>query len=78
MSENQSSLRFSLEESVWFKRGQEVEELLSISLDPHITIQEQEQYIVIQGKLFLSGEFRNNAEAVEEEEDSWQKNMFIQ
>ncbi|MGV3465871.1 MAG: LysM peptidoglycan-binding domain-containing protein [Heyndrickxia sp.] len=73
MSENQSSLRFSLEESVWFKRGQEVEELLSISLDPHITIQEQEQYIVIQGKLFLSGEFRNNAVPVEEEEVSWQK-----
>lgn len=73
MSENQSSLRFSLEESVWFKRGQEVEELLSISLDPHITIQEQEQYIVIQGKLFLSGEFKNNVELAEEEEDSWQK-----
>ncbi|KQL53384.1 hypothetical protein AN964_07675 [Heyndrickxia shackletonii] len=73
MSENQSSLRFSLEESVWFKRGQEVEELLSISLDPHITIQEQEQYIIIQGKLFLSGEFRNNAEVVDEEEVSWQK-----
>ncbi|MBS4173723.1 stage VI sporulation protein D [Bacillus sp. FJAT-49736] len=73
MSENQSSLRFSLEESVWFKRGQEVEELLSISLDPHITIQEQEQYVVIQGKLFLSGEYRNNAEEVEEQETSWQK-----
>lgn len=73
MSENQSSLRFSLEESVWFKRGQEVEELLSISLDPHITIQEQEQYIIIQGKLFLSGEYRNNAEQVEDEEVSWQK-----
>lgn len=73
MSENQSSLRFSLEESVWFKRGQEVEELLSISLDPHITIQEQEQYIVIQGKLYLSGEYKNNAREVEEEEVSWQK-----
>jgi len=73
LSENQSSLRFSLEESVWFKRGQEVEELLSISLDPHITIQEQEQYIVIQGNLFLSGEFRNNAKTVEEEDFSWQK-----
>ncbi|MFW0781124.1 stage VI sporulation protein D [Rossellomorea marisflavi] len=53
----QSSLRFSLEESIWFKKGQEVEELLSISLDPHITIQEQEQYILIRGSLDLSGEY---------------------
>ncbi len=47
--EQQSCLRFSLEEAIWFKKGQEVEELLSISLDPHITIQEQEQYVLIRG-----------------------------
>ena len=58
MSQNQSSLRFSLEESIWFKRGQEVEELLSISLDPEISILEQEQYILIQGSLRLAGEFK--------------------
>ncbi|KWZ84169.1 stage VI sporulation protein D [Heyndrickxia coagulans] len=42
---------------IWFKKGQEVEELLSISLDPHITIQELEQYVVIKGNLYLSGEY---------------------
>ncbi|MEI5905659.1 hypothetical protein WAK64_01085 [Bacillus spongiae] len=52
-----SCLRFSLEESVWFKRGQEVEELRSISLDPHITLQEQEQYVLIRGHLELTGEY---------------------
>ncbi|GIN86939.1 stage VI sporulation protein D [Heyndrickxia sporothermodurans] len=62
MSQSQSSLRFSLEESIWFKKGQEVEELLSISLDPDITIQEQEQYIQIIGSLQLSGEYRGNPE----------------
>ncbi|MFL8937625.1 stage VI sporulation protein D [Rossellomorea oryzaecorticis] len=55
--DQQSCLRFSLEESIWFKKGQEVEELLSISLDPHITIQEQEQYVLIRGTLDLSGEY---------------------
>jgi stage VI sporulation protein D len=74
LSENQQSLRFSLEESVWFKKGQEVEELLSISLDPHITILEQEQYVVIQGKLHLSGEYKSSGEA--EEDQLWQGKLI--
>ncbi|MGV2938038.1 stage VI sporulation protein D [Mesobacillus sp. LC4] len=54
---NQSCLRFSLEESVWFQRGQEVAELVSISLDPNITIQENEQYVSIRGSLELTGDY---------------------
>ncbi|GAA0333834.1 hypothetical protein GCM10008967_25740 [Bacillus carboniphilus] len=55
---NTSYLRFSLEESVWFRKGQEVAELLSISLEPNVTIQEQEQYVAIHGSLELTGEYR--------------------
>lgn len=55
---NQSCLRFTLEESVWFQRGQEVAELVSISLDPNITIQENEQYVAIRGSLELTGEYK--------------------
>ncbi|WP_442595286.1 stage VI sporulation protein D [Neobacillus sp. D3-1R] len=65
---NQSSLRFSLEESVWFQRGQEVEELVSISLDPNITIQESEQYVMIRGSLDLTGEYKRQSGTTEEEE----------
>ena len=54
----QSYLRFSIEESVWFKRGQEVSELISISLDPMVTVEEYEQYVTIRGVLELSGEYR--------------------
>jgi stage VI sporulation protein D len=54
----QSYLRFSLEESVWFKKGQEVAEFLSISLDPVVSVDEYEQYITIRGALQLNGEFR--------------------
>jgi stage VI sporulation protein D len=61
--ENQSFLRFSLEESVWFQRGQEVEELLSLSLDPNITIIESDQYVTIRGTLDLSGEYKSYSEA---------------
>jgi len=57
-TENQSCLRFSLEESVWFQRGQEVAELISISLDPDITIQENDQYVTIKGSLELTGEYK--------------------
>ncbi|MBM4762458.1 stage VI sporulation protein D [Bacillus sp. B15-48] len=55
---NQSCLRFSLEESIWFQRGQEVAELISISLDPNITIQENDQYVTIKGSLELNGEYK--------------------
>jgi stage VI sporulation protein D len=55
--ENQSSIRFSVEESIWFQRGQEVAELLSMSLDPEIIIQEHDQYISVRGGLILTGEY---------------------
>ncbi|MBY0099105.1 stage VI sporulation protein D [Mesobacillus maritimus] len=66
---NQSCLRFSLEESVWFQRGQEVAELISISLDPDITIQENDQYVTIKGSLELTGEYKC-PEQVEEGEEA--------
>lgn len=65
MSEN---LRFSVEESVWFQKGQEVSELISISLDPDIVIQEHDQYVSIRGALQLSGEYRIDENREEEEE----------
>ena len=65
---NQSYLRFSLEESVWFQRGQEVDELISISLAPNITIQESDQYITIKGSLELTGEY-NREDSFEGEEE---------
>jgi stage VI sporulation protein D len=71
---NQSFLRFSLEESVWFQRGQEVEELVSISLDPNITIQETDQYVTIRGTLDLTGEYKCQGEV----EDENSQNLSVQ
>ncbi|OIU70744.1 stage VI sporulation protein D [Rossellomorea aquimaris] len=77
--DQQSCLRFSLEESIWFKKGQEVEELLSISLDPHITIQEQEQYVLIRGTLDLSGEYLPTTPRDEEGVDEFEASgKFVQ
>ncbi|MGW8424455.1 LysM peptidoglycan-binding domain-containing protein [Peribacillus simplex] len=65
--ENESYLRFSLEESVWFQKGQEVAELYSISLDPNVAIQESDQYVYIRGSLDLSGEYKGSQNGEEEE-----------
>ncbi|MCM3619338.1 stage VI sporulation protein D [Sutcliffiella horikoshii] len=67
-SEQQSCLRFSVEESIWFQKGQEVSELISIALDPDIQIYEQDQYVSIRGALLLTGEYQVRTEADAEEE----------
>ncbi|MCY8455011.1 peptigoglycan-binding protein LysM, partial [Bacillus spizizenii] len=46
-------LQFSVEESICFQKGQEVSELLSISLDPDIRVQEVNDYVSIRGSLEL-------------------------
>jgi stage VI sporulation protein D len=66
-NENESYLRFSLEESIWFQKGQEVAELYSLSLEPNVTIQERDQYVVIQGTLDLIGEYKEERRSGESE-----------
>ena len=75
---NQSYLRFSLEESVWFQRGQEVEELISISLDPNISIKESDQYITIKGSLELYGEYNRDEYDFDEENEIFTNPKFVQ
>lgn len=76
--ENQSSLKFSLEESLWFRKGQEVEELVSISLDPDITIQENDQYVTIRGSLELTGEYKSYHEGNQDEEENLSAEKYVQ
>ncbi|WP_209121997.1 stage VI sporulation protein D [Alkalihalobacillus sp. BA299] len=66
-----SKLSFSIEESVWLNKGQEVAEILSMSLDPEIRIEEKNDHVVIKGGLRLYGEYRpvqNETEDTKEEE----------
>nr|WP_264760467.1 stage VI sporulation protein D [Neobacillus rhizosphaerae] len=76
--ENQSCLRFSLEESLWFRKGQEVEELVSISLDPDITIQENDQYVTIRGSLELTGEYKSYEAADEGKDEGFTSQKFVE
>ncbi|WP_340085013.1 stage VI sporulation protein D [Siminovitchia sp. FSL H7-0308] len=56
--QQQSSIKFSLEESVLFQSGQEVDELVSISLDPNISILEEDDFVFLRGYLGLAGEYK--------------------
>ncbi|WP_053369064.1 stage VI sporulation protein D [Bacillus sp. FJAT-27245] len=76
--EKQSSLRFSLEESLWFRKGQEVDELVSISLSPDITIQENDQYVNIRGALDLSGEYVCQSGGLEEDSEGAPGLRYVQ
>ena len=53
-----SKLSFSIEESVWLNKGQEIQEVLSMSLDPEISIEEKDEHVYIRGGLQLIGEYR--------------------
>ncbi|WP_430784989.1 LysM peptidoglycan-binding domain-containing protein [Virgibacillus flavescens] len=58
MSEENAVFSFELNESLYFERGQEVAEILGISLDPEISIQPYNDYISIRGVIELKGEYQ--------------------
>ncbi|MCD5323748.1 MULTISPECIES: stage VI sporulation protein D [Pontibacillus] len=67
--EEQNVFSFHLNESLWFKRGQEVEEFMGISLEPDISIQEYGDTVSIRGVIELGGEYFRSSEEGEEEEN---------
>ncbi|WNF35941.1 stage VI sporulation protein D [Bacillaceae bacterium IKA-2] len=66
--DHSSKLSFSIEESVWLNKDQEVDEILSLSLEPDITVQESGDYVLIRGGLKLTGEYRSNGNSNPTEE----------
>ncbi|EIT85354.1 stage VI sporulation protein D [Fictibacillus macauensis ZFHKF-1] len=55
---NPSKLRFSIEESIWLKNGQEVAEVVSMAIDPEIDVTEENGQVYVRGALLLHGEYR--------------------
>ncbi|WAA10235.1 LysM peptidoglycan-binding domain-containing protein [Fervidibacillus albus] len=62
------TLKFSFEEMVWFRKGDEIQELINLSLEPNVTIQEMNHIISIQGSLDLQGEYKSCDEPNNQEE----------
>ncbi|KAF1679424.1 LysM peptidoglycan-binding domain-containing protein [Bacillus sp. SKDU12] len=69
-------LQFSVEESIYFQKGQEVSELLSISLDPDIRVQEVNDYVSIRGSLELTGEY--NIDQNKHTEEMYTDKRFVE
>ncbi len=70
MSEHPSKLTFSIEESVWLNKGQEVEAILGMSLEPEIVIEERDQQVYIKGGLRLVGQYESAEHEEEEVKDT--------
>lgn len=56
----QDVFSFDLNESLYFEKGQEVSQMLSISLEPEISIQSFNEYVSIRGVIELHGEYEKN------------------
>lgn len=61
---------FDLHESLYFEKGQEVSEVLSISLEPEISIQSFQDYVSIRGVIELQGEYLKSEVFDEKTEES--------
>ncbi|MFD2046230.1 stage VI sporulation protein D [Ornithinibacillus salinisoli] len=70
MSNDQSVFSFELNESLYFERGQEVGEIMGISLEPEISIQPFNEYISIRGVVELQGSYLKTENTTEENEDA--------
>lgn len=57
MKNKQNVFSFYLDEAIWFKEGQGVRELIGISLEPEIVIEENGDEVRLKGTVDLAGEY---------------------
>ncbi|WP_160112443.1 stage VI sporulation protein D [Salicibibacter kimchii] len=56
--EQPSALSFNLEEAIWLDQGERIQSILGLELEPDITMQEDDQEVLIQGGLHLVGQYQ--------------------
>ncbi len=57
MKQTKNMIEFELNETLLFESGQEIDEMVSISLNPDIAVQKYDTYIQIRGLIILQGEY---------------------
>ncbi|RKL65947.1 stage VI sporulation protein D [Salipaludibacillus neizhouensis] len=57
-NEGSTSLSFPMKEGIWLDRGKKLDELLTLSLEPVIDVDEKEDEVTVKGVLQLFGEYR--------------------
>lgn len=68
MIRDEEVFSFELNESLYFNTGQEILEMINISLEPEISIQPFNDYISIRGVMELQGEYLKREEDINEED----------
>lgn len=68
LTNEQDVFSFDLNESLYFEKGQEVLQMLGISLEPEISIQSFNEYVSIRGVIELHGEYEKVQADVENDE----------
>ncbi|MEI3605841.1 stage VI sporulation protein D [Pseudogracilibacillus sp. SE30717A] len=63
MKQNNDMIEFELNETLHFESGQEIAEMISISLNPDIAIQKFDSYIQIRGLIILQGEYNKASDS---------------
>jgi stage VI sporulation protein D len=63
------AIKFSLDETVWFRKGEEIGELYNLALEPNVTIQDLNHFISIRGSLKMYGEYKKSEAEINDEED---------
>lgn len=64
-----NSLSFHVDESVWFQGEDEIKNILSLSIEPEIEINENEDYVTLTGSLRLDGEYERLDKRMERHND---------
>lgn len=64
-----AAIKFSLDETVWFRKGEEIGELYNLALEPNVTIQDLNHFISIRGSLKMYGEYKKSEAEINDEED---------
>lgn len=71
MKQNKDVITFEVNETLYFENGQEIAEMLSISLDPEIAIQTYDNYIQVRGLILLQGEYIKASEKSDQHTNSF-------
>lgn len=66
LSSANQNFQFELQETLYFDRGDEVLELIGVSLNPEITIQPYDTYVSIRGEIELRGEYMRDEQRIDE------------
>lgn len=80
LKQDKDKIEFDLNETLYFESGQEIDEMVSISLDPDIAVQPYDSYVQIRGLITLQGEYRKvkQSSTTDNKTDSNNVSSFIE